>query len=402
MKYSLIKRNRDSFALGIGLVVMFTFFCGSNGASQAQMKEACFGKSEVLVRSLPEKVGELKKDPDFQFFTSEKLFDYMDGGAEHYLRNGFVCLFVQEYQIDKKIIILEIYQFEDKIRARKMYLQEAALKGLDLGEQGSYEKCYVVYHIENYMVKIMCFDNGPMNPLLQLATAVEKIFGQLTEGRSVPLSSKKDVRRDLGQKKDCIVFIGASYARGWNLTEIADITIVNNGIAGEQSFEMLSRFNEDVIFLKPTAVIIWGFINDIFRSKREEIGATIERAKKSYEEMVKLTQENGITPILATEVTIRPRHSWSETLASWVGRLLGKKSYQDYVNQHVLAMNQWVKEYARRHHLLLLDLQPVISDKHGKRKKEYATEDGSHISSKGYEKLTLYARNQLLGYFKDK
>ena len=75
-------------------------------------------------------------------------------------------------------------------------------------------------------------------------------------------------------------------------------------------------------------------------------------------------------------------------------------SYQDYVNKHVLAVNEWFREYAKHHELLLLDLQPLISDSRGKREKVYSTDDGSHVSEKGYDRLTLYARSLLENHLK--
>ena len=41
--------------------------------------------------------------------------------------------------------------------------------------------------------------------------------------------------------------------------------MINRGVNGEQSFEMLKRFDSDVVATKPRAVILWGFINDVFR-----------------------------------------------------------------------------------------------------------------------------------------
>ena len=148
-------------------------------------------------------------------------------------------------------------------------------------------------------------------------------------------------------------------------------------------------------------VIIWGFINDIFRSERQNIEKAIEKIKISFERMVQISEENEIIPILATEVTIRPKDSWKESLANWVGKILGKKSYQDYVNRHVISVNEWMRDYAEQQNLLLLDLQKVISDENGLRKKECATEDGSHISEKGYAELEKYAKGVLRTYFKD-
>ncbi len=74
---------------------------------------------------------------------------------------------------------------------------------------------------------------------------------------------------------------------------------------------------------------------------------------------------------------------------------MGKRGYQDYVNTHVLDMNQWIKQFASENDLITLDFQPLLSDENGIRKKEYATPDGSHISSAGYDKLSRYAQEVL-------
>jgi lysophospholipase L1-like esterase len=74
-----------------------------------------------------------------------------------------------------------------------------------------------------------------------------------------------------------------------------------------------------------------------------------------------------------------------------VGTILKKTSYQEYVNGHVLEVNRWIREYATQQRIPLLDFQPLIADKKGFRKKEFATEDGTHISAAAYEKLTDHA-----------
>jgi lysophospholipase L1-like esterase len=193
-------------------------------------------------------------------------------------------------------------------------------------------------------------------------------------------------------RMDTVVIIGASYARAWSVPELGGMRAINKGINGEQSFEMLQRFAADVIAAKPKAVIIWGFINDIHRTKREEIAAAMARARESTEEMVRLARVNGIQPILATEVTIRGKDDLRSTLAGWVGVILNKTSYQDYVNGHVLETNHWIREFARENRIPLLDFQPLIADEKGFRKKEFATEDGTHISEAAYEKLTHHAK----------
>ena len=188
-----------------------------------------------------------------------------------------------------------------------------------------------------------------------------------------------------------VVVLGASYAGGWDLPGAGKMTIVNKGASGQQSFELLERFDAGVVAQQPRFVVIWGFINDIFRSDRAAMDQTLARAKASFVEMITRARAHGVEPILATEVTIRPPSSWSETAAGWVGGLLGKKSYQDVINGHVLAMNTWIRETAAREKLLLLDLQPVVSDSSQRRERRFANPDGSHISAEGYAALTAYA-----------
>lgn len=116
--------------------------------------------------------------------------------------------------------------------------------------------------------------------------------------------------------------------------------------------------------------------------------------------MVKLSRTNGIIPILGTELTIRGADKLIENLSGLVGSILGKESYQAYVNKHVLAVNQWIKEFAKEEGILLLDFQPALSDSKGVRKKEFATKDGSHISPEGYEKMTSYITEKMKRDFK--
>jgi uncharacterized SAM-binding protein YcdF (DUF218 family)/lysophospholipase L1-like esterase len=190
-----------------------------------------------------------------------------------------------------------------------------------------------------------------------------------------------------------VVILGASYAAGWKLASLDGVPVVNAGVAGQQSFEMLARFEPDVVAARPRAVLLWGFINDIFRA--DDMAQSLARMLKSYAEMTAHARARGIEPIIATEVTIRPPKTFAETMMSILGPLLGRPSYQDRVNGYVMEGNQWLRDLARREGLLLLDLQGTLDAADGRRRREFATDDGSHISSEGYEALTSYARTVL-------
>jgi lysophospholipase L1-like esterase len=191
-----------------------------------------------------------------------------------------------------------------------------------------------------------------------------------------------------------IVILGASYAKGWS-PRIAGRTVINSGVAGQQSFELLERFDRDVVAHAPRAVVIWGFINDVFRTPRATIADGLARARTSLTTIVERSRAAGIEPILATEVTIRYKAGLTERLAVLAGTVLGRQGYYEYVNRHVLDTNAWLREYAAREGILLLDLQPVVADASGLRKPEFANEDGSHLPPAAYDALSAYAAPRL-------
>lgn len=228
---------------------------------------------------------------------------------------------------------------------------------------------------------------------------------QQAAGSSVPAADSTlkgtvgEVMQTVSNPAGPIVLLGASYAADWKVTEVARIPIVSKGVAGQQSFEMLERFDRDVVAVKPRAVILWGFINDVFRSPAADMEAALARVRDSYTKMIASARVHGIEPIVATEVTIRPRDSWSETVSYFVGGLLGREGHADRINRHVLDVDRWLVEVAKRDGLLVLDLQGALAEAGGRRRREFTAADGSHITAAGYVALTAYARPILEKHF---
>ena len=220
------------------------------------------------------------------------------------------------------------------------------------------------------------------------------------DGRHRPTQARSAMPEFAGRNSGSVVVLGASYAQGWKLTDVGGIPVINKGIAGQQSFELLERFDRDVAAAQPRAVLIWGFINDIFRAPVGNLPAALARVRSSYEQMVARAKQQGITPILGTEVTARPRAGLMDTFAGWAAALRGKEAYQDVINHDVLATNQWLAQFAEHEGLLLLDFQSVLSEPGGRRRKPFAQADGSHISEAGYDMLTAYSRPILEEYFR--
>lgn len=197
-----------------------------------------------------------------------------------------------------------------------------------------------------------------------------------------------------------LVVLGASYAKGW-APPAGPIRLLNAGHEGDESSRMLERFERDVVQSQPRGVILWGFINDIFRSPREQVASTVAGTRVNIMEMVKMSRAKLIEPVLATEVTVRGPNDMGEKVGHLLGRLLRKTSYQDFINGHVRETNTWIRALAASEKILLLDFEQALADVDGRRKYEFAASDGSHISQAGYGALTEVAMPLLSEHFCD-
>lgn len=111
--------------------------------------------------------------------------------------------------------------------------------------------------------------------------------------------------------------------------------------------------------------------------------------------MVVRAETNGIDVILATEVTVREPAGAMNWIASIVCRMLGKTSCQNTINQHVSDINKWLVQYSASRNIRILDIQAKLADTDNRRKPEFATDDGSHLTAAAYSTLTAYADDVL-------
>lgn len=192
-------------------------------------------------------------------------------------------------------------------------------------------------------------------------------------------------------RSESVVVIGASYAGGWPIESIGGMPVVNKGVGGQESHEMLARFTDDVVAAGPRYVLIWGFINDIFRTDLGHAEIRLAQSREDYRRMIELARKAGIQPVLVTEITMARSPGLVNALRYWFDGLRGKASYAEQVNRHVMAMNAWIRDYAAANDIPVLDFERVFADSDGWRHPAFATEDGSHVTAEGYVALTAYA-----------
>lgn len=162
-----------------------------------------------------------------------------------------------------------------------------------------------------------------------------------------------------------VVFLGDSITELWNLSNFfKGKPYVNRGISGQTTPQILLRFRQDVIALKPDIVVILAGTNDIAQNTGPISPEAMEDNLKS---MVDLARKNGVRPILAS-VLPAAAYPWRPDIRPI---------------EIILALNQWMKEYAAIEGIGYVDYYAaMVNDQHGL--KPELSGDGVHPNEAGY------------------
>lgn len=171
-----------------------------------------------------------------------------------------------------------------------------------------------------------------------------------------------------------VVFLGDSITEFWTVgdPDLFEQGLINRGISGQTSSQMLVRFWQDVIRLKPEVVHIMAGTNDL----AENTGYVSDEAfKGNIEAMVTLAHSHGIGVILAS---IPPAGSFG---------------WRPDINppERISYLNQWIKEYAVQQGAVFVDYHSLLTDD-GAKMSENLTHDGVHPHREGYARMREAAR----------
>jgi len=171
-----------------------------------------------------------------------------------------------------------------------------------------------------------------------------------------------------------VVFMGDSITDGWKLGQyFPGKPYVNRGISGQTTPQMLARFFEDVINLKPAAVLIYAGTNDIARNTGPE---TAEMVQENFQAMAELATVHGIKVILCAVTPISDYGPRPMT----PGR----------PPADILKLNAWLKAYAAKTGAVYADYFSALVDDKGMLRDGFSR-DGLHPNDKGYELLAPVA-----------
>ncbi len=173
-----------------------------------------------------------------------------------------------------------------------------------------------------------------------------------------------------------VVFIGDSITESWVAGDpsLFGDDVIGRGISGQTSPQILLRFFQDVIELRPQIVHIMAGTNDIAGNT----GRTTEQDfKNNITAMVDLARAHHIQVVLAS---ILPASGFS-----WKPGLTPAST--------IVELNRWLRNLALKSHIRYVDYHSVLADAQGGFIAALSN-DGVHPNRDGYavmKKLTLRA-----------
>ncbi|AIE87282.1 hypothetical protein OP10G_3914 [Fimbriimonas ginsengisoli Gsoil 348] len=161
-----------------------------------------------------------------------------------------------------------------------------------------------------------------------------------------------------------------------------NIELINAGISGNKSTDMLARYQTDVLDKKPDLLTISVGVNDVWHGFYDNHpmgdgpkGIPLEDYKRNVDEMVTKAQAIGSRVVILSATPI----------------------YEDFGNREnakAAAYNGALKDIARRHHVPFVDYQRPFRDLIGAYRRttgardNLLTTDGVHMNPQGYRVMT--------------
>jgi lysophospholipase L1-like esterase len=180
-----------------------------------------------------------------------------------------------------------------------------------------------------------------------------------------------------------VVFLGDEITELWGARSFfPGKPYLNRGISGQTTPQMLVRFHQDVVALKPRVVVILAGMNDLAGVSGP---ATDDVVGENFMSMVDLAKANAIRVVLSSMTPV------CDCFVKQAGlRPQGKIAR---LQDRMIELNEWIKNFAARSGAVYLDYYTALSD--GRDFKRELTEDGRLPNDAGYRIMAQLAEKAI-------
>ena len=175
-----------------------------------------------------------------------------------------------------------------------------------------------------------------------------------------------------------VVFLGDQITERWGQDGAAFFPgkpYLNRGIAGQTTPQMLVRFRQDVIALKPRVVVILGGTNDLTGVLGPGTEGTIA---DNITSMTELAKANGIRVVLASVTPVCDCFK-DQTSVRPQGKIIG--------------LNGWIRDYAASSGAVYLNYYAALAE--GRNFRMPLTRDGLLPNDRGYAVMAELAEQAI-------
>ena len=175
-----------------------------------------------------------------------------------------------------------------------------------------------------------------------------------------------------------VVFMGDSITELWKVAhpEFFGEGYIDRGVGGQTTGQMLVRFRQDVLALKPAVVHILAGTNDFAGNGGP---TTLEAIRNNILSMVDLALANDIRVVLAS---VPPAGAFP-----WRPAVLEPA-------QHIVELNDSLRRLAREKNLIYVDYHDPLADERDAMKQTFSN-DGVHPNRDGYSVMEPLARRAI-------
>ncbi|NLO22441.1 MAG: GDSL family lipase [Syntrophomonadaceae bacterium] len=153
--------------------------------------------------------------------------------------------------------------------------------------------------------------------------------------------------------------VGPSVSWVKSLQESLGVEIINKGINGNTTSDMLRRFDQAVLSYKPSHVIIMGGANDILMAE------SFDRIVTNIRLMDEKAEENGIKTVFGLPTPIDDR----------------------YLEDLLARIRDWMRNYAELKNIPVIAFNRAFYDEKGRLRTELLLLDGAHPAEEGYQEM---------------